>query len=179
MFNDASLVAQLVAKLPESGQELWHLDRTTPEAVASRETTGARFLAWLERQGEAANSARIGQQALSLTRQATARNPENRTKTGKAFATVGRPPANQRARAPTIKEPGQQHRNRSPDHILGRNGLRNSSQRKGPRKSEGRRKQERVHSPCDGNHTSTSGGYRGVPSLGQAAGCRTVRHSKP
>ena len=73
IFNDASLVAQLVAKLPESGQERWHLDWTSPEAVASRETSGARFLAWLEKQGEAANSARIGQQALLLTRQATAR----------------------------------------------------------------------------------------------------------
>ena len=117
IFNNASLVAQLVAKLPESRQEQWHLDRTSPEAVASRETSGARFLAWLERQGETANSDRIGQQALSLTRQATAQNNKNRTKIGKAFAAAGRPPANQRARAPTRREPGQQYGSRSPDHI--------------------------------------------------------------
>ena len=108
IFNDKSLVAQLVAKLPESGQEQWHLDPMSPEAVASKETSGARFLTWVERQGKAANSARIGQQALSLTRQATARDIENRTKIGKAFAAAGRPPLNQRARAPTRREPGQQ-----------------------------------------------------------------------
>ena len=45
IFYDVSLVAQLGAKLPESGQERWHLDWTAPEAVTSRETTGARFLA--------------------------------------------------------------------------------------------------------------------------------------
>ena len=66
--NDTSLVAQLVAKLSESGQERCHLYPTSPEAVASKETSGARFLTWLERQGKAANSARIGQQALFLTR---------------------------------------------------------------------------------------------------------------
>ena len=117
IFNDASLVAQLMAELPESGQERWHLDRTSLEAVASKETPGARFLAGLERQGEAANSARKGHQALSLTRQATAQNTENRTKIGKAFAAVGQPTANQRARAPAKREPGQQYGSSSQDHL--------------------------------------------------------------
>ena len=117
IFNDASLVAQLVAKLSDSGQEQWHLDWTSPEAVANQVTSGVWFLAWLERQGEAANSARICQQALSLTRQATARDTKNRTKIGKAFAAAGRPPPNQRLRAPTKREPGQQYGSRSPDHI--------------------------------------------------------------
>ena len=35
IFNDVSLVAQLVAKLPDSGQERWHKDRTAHEAVTS------------------------------------------------------------------------------------------------------------------------------------------------
>ena len=85
--------------------------------MASQETSGIRFLAWLERQDKAANSGRIGQQALSLTRQATARDTKNRTKIGKAFAAAGRPPPNQRSRAPTRREPGQQYGSKSPDHI--------------------------------------------------------------
>ena len=64
-------MAQLVAKLPASGQEQWHQDRTASEFVMSQKKLGVKFLAWLERQGEAANSARLTQQALSLARQAT------------------------------------------------------------------------------------------------------------
>ena len=41
LFNDVSLVAQLVAKLPNSGQEQWHQDRTAPEFM----TLGVQFLA--------------------------------------------------------------------------------------------------------------------------------------
>ena len=36
LFNDVALVAQLVAKLPASGQERWHQDRTDPEFVKSQ-----------------------------------------------------------------------------------------------------------------------------------------------
>ena len=74
LFNNVSLVAQLVAKLQTSWQERWHQDRTAPEFVKSQKKLGEKFLAWLERQGEAANSARLTQQALSLAKQATAQN---------------------------------------------------------------------------------------------------------
>ena len=59
LFNDVSLVAQLVAKLPALGQERWHQDRTAPEFMTRQKALGVKFLAWLERQGEAANSARL------------------------------------------------------------------------------------------------------------------------
>ena len=47
LFNDVSLVAQLVAKLPASGQERWHQDRTAPEFVMCQKALGVKFLAWL------------------------------------------------------------------------------------------------------------------------------------
>ena len=102
-----------------------------------------QFLAWLEIQGEVANSARLCQQALYLTRQVTTQdakqrcgageeagpqteNHTRRAKKGKqqgqgvagdAFVAAGRPPLNQRSRAPTRGGPGQQYGSRSPDHI--------------------------------------------------------------
>ena len=132
-----------MVKLPASGQERWHQDRMAPEFVTSPETLGVKFLAWLEKQGEAANSARLRQQALYLARQATAQNAEQRCgscgnaghKTenfakgegrgkhrdqgvaGNAFAASGRPQSNQSLRAPTGGGPGQQDGSRSPDHI--------------------------------------------------------------
>ena len=69
LFNDVSVVAQLVAKLPASEQERWHQDRTSPDFREDQRKLGEKFLAWLERQGAAANSARLTQQALSLTKQ--------------------------------------------------------------------------------------------------------------
>ena len=36
LFNDVSLVAQLVAKLPASGQEQWHQDRTPRSLCSAR-----------------------------------------------------------------------------------------------------------------------------------------------
>ena len=82
LFNDVSLVAQLVAKLQASGQERWHQDQTNPEFLKSQKKVGVKFLAWLERQGEAANLARLTQQALSLARQATAQNAVQRCASG-------------------------------------------------------------------------------------------------
>ena len=70
LLNNASLVA--------SGQERWHQDRTAPEFVMCQKMLGVKFMAWLERQGEAANSARLTQQALSLARRATAPNTGKR-----------------------------------------------------------------------------------------------------
>ena len=69
LFNDVSVVAQLVAKLPASEQERWHQDRTSTDFREDQRKLGEKFLAWLERQGAAANSARLTQQALSLTKQ--------------------------------------------------------------------------------------------------------------
>ena len=62
-------MAQLVAKLPASEQEGWHHDRTSPGFQEDQRKLGEKFLGWLERQGAAANSARLTQQALSLTKQ--------------------------------------------------------------------------------------------------------------
>ena len=69
LFNDVSMVAQLVAKLPASEQERWHQDRTSPGFREDKRKLGEMFLAWLERQGAAANLARLTQQALTLTKQ--------------------------------------------------------------------------------------------------------------
>ena len=132
-----------MAKLPASGQERWHQDRTAPEFVTNQKKLGVKFLAWLERQGEAANSARLTQQALSLARQATAQNAvqrcgsggkaghkvENCTRregrgkhldqglAGRTFAASGTSQTNQRSRAPPGGEPGLQDGSGSPDHI--------------------------------------------------------------
>ena len=69
LLNDVSVVAQLVAKLPASEQERWHQDKTSPDFRNDPKKLGEKFLAWLERQGAAANLARLTQQALSLTKQ--------------------------------------------------------------------------------------------------------------
>ena len=69
LFNNVSVVAQLVAKLPASEQERWHQDRTSTDFREDQRKLGEKFLAWLERQGAATNSARLTQQALSLTKQ--------------------------------------------------------------------------------------------------------------
>ena len=142
-FNNASLVAQRVAKLLDSGHERWHQDRTAPEFVTRQETLGVQFLAWLERQGEAANPARLIQQALSLARQATVQDAEQRCGAGEeaghktenctkgarrgyqqgqglaedAFTAAGRPPSNQSLRAPTRGGPGQKDGSTSLDRI--------------------------------------------------------------
>ena len=69
LFNNVSVVTQLVAKLAASEQERWHQDKTSPDFRNDPKKLGEKFLAWLERQGAAANSARLTQQALSLTKQ--------------------------------------------------------------------------------------------------------------
>ena len=66
LLNDVSMPAQLVAKLPAPEQERWHQDKTSSKFREDPKKLGEKFLAWLERQGAAANSARLTQQALSL-----------------------------------------------------------------------------------------------------------------
>ena len=68
-FNDVSVVAQLVTKLSVSHQDRWHQDKTVTEFQNDQRKLGEKFLAWLERQGAAANSARLTQQALALSKQ--------------------------------------------------------------------------------------------------------------
>ena len=60
-LNDMALMAQLVAKLPRSCQERWHLDRTDPRFKKDERGLRSKFIGWLERQGRAANSARFTQ----------------------------------------------------------------------------------------------------------------------
>ena len=59
LFNDVSVVAQLVAKLAASHQDRWHPDKTLTDFQSDQRQLGEKFLAWLERQGTAANSARL------------------------------------------------------------------------------------------------------------------------
>ena len=51
--------------------------------MTSQETVGVQFLARLERQGEAANLAMLCQQVLSMAKQATAQDAEQRCGAGK------------------------------------------------------------------------------------------------
>ena len=90
--------------------------------MKSQKKLGEKFLAWLERQGEAANSARMTQQALSLAKQATAQKFVLRCLLcGKAGQKVenctGTASYNQISRMTLGGEPGQEGRSRSPDHI--------------------------------------------------------------
>jgi hypothetical protein len=68
-LNDLALIAQLVAKLPQSWQERWHLDRTDPSFKQNKLPLGQKFVSWLDRQSEAANSARLTQMSLDLAKQ--------------------------------------------------------------------------------------------------------------
>ena len=69
LFNNVSVVAQLVSKLSASHQDRWHQDKTSTDFRNDQRKLGEKFLAWLEGQGAAANSARLTQQALALTTQ--------------------------------------------------------------------------------------------------------------
>ena len=68
-LNDLALIAQLVAKFPQSWQERWHLDRTGPSFKQNKLPLGQKFVSWLDRQSEAANSARLTQMSLDLEKQ--------------------------------------------------------------------------------------------------------------
>ena len=75
-LDDMTLVAQLVAKLPASCQENWHLNRRDPSIEEDERDLGSKFVAWLERQGRAANSARLTQMSVALARHGGARGVE-------------------------------------------------------------------------------------------------------
>ena len=51
LFNDVSIVAQLVSKLSASQQDLWHQDKTSTDFRNDQRKPGEKFLAWLDRQG--------------------------------------------------------------------------------------------------------------------------------
>ena len=57
LFNNVSVVAQLVAKLSALDQDRWHQDKTSNKFRNDQRKLGEKFLALLERQGAAANSA--------------------------------------------------------------------------------------------------------------------------
>ena len=58
----------MVSKLSTSHQDRWHQDKTSTNFQNDQRKPGEKFLAWLERQGAAATSARLTQQALALTK---------------------------------------------------------------------------------------------------------------
>ena len=64
LFNDVSVVAQLVSKLSGSHQDRWHQDKTSNDFMNDRRKTGEKFLGWIERQGAAAVSAGLTRQAM-------------------------------------------------------------------------------------------------------------------
>ena len=68
LFNDVSVVVQLVSKLSGSHQDRWHQDKTSTDFMNDQRKTGEKFLGWIERQGEAAVSARLTRQALALSK---------------------------------------------------------------------------------------------------------------
>ena len=49
LFNDVSMVAQLVYKLLDWHQDWWHHDKTSNEFRNDRRKPEEKFLAWLER----------------------------------------------------------------------------------------------------------------------------------
>ena len=63
LFNNVSVVAQLVSKLSGS-----HQDKTSTDFIGDQRKTGEKFLGWIERQGAAAVSARLTRQALALSK---------------------------------------------------------------------------------------------------------------
>ena len=73
LFNDVSVVAQLVSKLLASNQ-----DKTSTNFLNDQRKPGEKFLLWLERQGAAAVSARLTHQALALSKQPMSAPPAQR-----------------------------------------------------------------------------------------------------
>ena len=69
LFNDVSVVVQLVSKLSAAHQDRWHQDKTSTEFMNDQRETGEKYLRWIERQGAAAVSARLTRQALALSKQ--------------------------------------------------------------------------------------------------------------
>ena len=59
LFVDASIFGTLISKIPFAYQERWHLLSTDSSTQDEGESTGVRFVRWLEREGEAANAARL------------------------------------------------------------------------------------------------------------------------
>ena len=68
LFNDVSVIEQLVAKLSGSHQDRWHQDKTLTDLIKDQRKTGEKFLGWIERQGAAVVSARLIRQALALSK---------------------------------------------------------------------------------------------------------------
>ena len=109
LFSDFSLVGQLLAKIPQAVQDRWHFHSTSSEFVSDPEDTGPRFIAWLEREGEAARSARLSRFSMSLsnpkpTQQPSKTQPSNPPRPnpptlqdlgGEVFLTGGAAPGSQ------------------------------------------------------------------------------------
>ena len=68
LFVDHSIVGLLLSKIPYAYQERWYLLSTDPSKLVAGETTGMRFTRWLEKEGEAANGARLVQIGNNLQR---------------------------------------------------------------------------------------------------------------
>ena len=69
LFNNVSVVAQLVSNLSALHQDSWHQDKTATNILNDQRKPGEKFLAWLKTQGAAAVSARLTHQALVLSKQ--------------------------------------------------------------------------------------------------------------
>ena len=92
LFIDVSVVAQLVSKLSASYQDRWHQDKTSTDFRNDQRKPGEKFLAWLERQGTAAVSARLTHHALALSKSPADAHPARREREGKGET---RRPANE------------------------------------------------------------------------------------
>ena len=69
LFADRSIFGHLINKVPHAYQERWHLLATDAKAQVSTESTGEIFTRWLEREGEAANSARLMRMNVTLSKE--------------------------------------------------------------------------------------------------------------
>ena len=69
LFSDRSIFGHLILKVPYTYQERWHLLTTDMVNKTSTETKGQMFTKWLEKEGEAANSARLMKMSASYSRE--------------------------------------------------------------------------------------------------------------
>ena len=64
-LNDMALIAQLMAEIPASCQERWHLDKTNPSFEDDKKGLGSKFEGWLDHQRRTASSAHPTQRSVA------------------------------------------------------------------------------------------------------------------
>jgi hypothetical protein len=88
LFADFSLISLLLRKVSRNHQERWHLFSTSQDFLEDDGSEGVKFCSWLEREGKAAQAARLTKLSGDLALQPTTQHPTTQPTVNKSPKTT-------------------------------------------------------------------------------------------